>query len=879
MLTPKDYDLFCLADPDFYELPERCPDDHDRLPATRRALPRGWDRGQSGWWVTMRPRETALPAQGWQIHVSVRLPEVTRAVDIVWGHCTAHGLAFDFVRSHTAARALCAEDADRRTGGRLATVHAGDETALGRCLAALAPLLDGLTGPYAHGALRYGAGPLYVRYGSSGGRLCPDGEGDWAPALQRPDGRLVPEPRRPVFTVPDWLDLPQVLRPALEALHARPAGEFPYRVERALGQNHGGGTYLAADRHTGARVVLREARPHAGLDRRGEDAVARLGRRRDMLERLAGLSCVPRLIGHRPYGEHHFLAEEYIEGTPLAHAAADAFPLTSEHRAAAEAGPYARWALDIADQLAAALADLQARGVRLTGLDPRHVLLRPDGRIALTGLARAAHSSDTGPDPFGPSDFTVPADRQGADATAYLLDRLRLWLLMPLPFRHPAKLHTLTAAVQRHYPLPGGFGANLLTRLWPAGHRAEADTAGELLAAERPDWPALRDSLVRGIHATATPGREDRLFPGSPTGRTAIGGYPFGRGAAGVLYALHRVGADVPSSYAAWLVAAVRRERRPLPGLYDGLHGVALTLELLGHRAEALEVLDRCRAVDEHPATADLASGTAGVALNLLHFATVTADTALHDRALRHATALGHLVEDGPLPALRGRPAPHGLLHGPTGIALLFLRLYEETGQARWLGLADTALQQDLARLRTLPDGTVTLSGGSGELPYLHGGSTGLVPVLRDLLAHRPDPGRAALLTALGRTCDPVYVHNAGLLRGRAGAIAMLAALGGTDDHPAVRRQVRRLSWHARHHRGHLAFPGFRLLRLSSDLATGSAGVLLALSSACEGSGPVLPFLAPRSVTVAPRKGGDRHGGDPGTAGAGRGGDARSVAV
>ena len=44
---------------------------------------------------------------------------------------------------------------------------------------------------------------------------------------------------------------------------------------------------------------------------------------------------------------------------------------------------------------------------------------------------------------------------------------------------------------------------------------------------------------------------------------------------------------------------------------------------------------------------------------------------------------------------------------------------------------------------------------------------------------------------------------------------------------------------------GHLAFPGEQLLRLSMDLATGTAGVLLALGAALHDEPVHLPFLAP----------------------------------
>ncbi|MFF4403412.1 class III lanthionine synthetase LanKC [Streptomyces sp. NPDC001404] len=878
MLTFKDYDRFCLADPVFYDRPERYPDAGERLAAARRLAPEGWTRGESGWWVTLRPGGETAPGQGWQIHVSVTLPEVVRAVEIVWGHCVERRIPFDFVRSRAAARELNGDRADRLTGGRLITVHVDGEEELSRTLTELGALLDGLTGPYVLGGLRHGAGPMYVRYGSRDGRMCPDGEGEWGPALLTPDGTLVPEPRRPVFSPPDWLELPAVLRPDLEALHAAPAGEFPYRVERALGLGNGGGTYRAVDLRTGATVLLREARPHAGLDLRGEDSVTRLGRQRSALERLVGLECVPRLVEQRTYAEHHFLAEEFIEGRTLLQAASLAFPLTSAERAAREAEPYTTWALGVLERIGRALTAVQERGLRLGELPPKNVVLRPDGRVALVGFASATGLHDTRPAAPGEPGFSVPPGCRGAEAVRHLLDCLRLWLFLPVPWRDPAKLHTLVAAVARYYPVPPGFGSALVQGLWPDGRPAEQDRAGALLAAEPPDWPAIRGALVHGIHACATPDRADRLFPGTPNGRTLIGGYPLGYGAAGVLYALHRAGADVPEPYTAWLAAAATRDRRPRPGLYDGLHGAAFTLDLLGRREAALDVLDRCLALDERAFTFDLAGGRAGIALTLLHFAAATGDTALHDAALRMAADLAEAVEEGPLPGRPGRPAPYGLLHGATGIALFFLRLYEECGERRFLDLADRALRLDLGRLRTLPDGHVALFDGSAHLPYLHGGSTGLAFVLRDLLRHRPDGQRAELLARIRRTCDAVYVRNAGLLRGRSGSVAVLAALDEPADRPALLRQIRLLSWHAQSYRGHLAFPGFRALRLSADLATGSAGVLLALSSAFERTGPVLPFLDPRSVTRAAPEGGERHVGNPGAAGDG-GGDPRPVAV
>jgi hypothetical protein len=55
--------------------------------------------------------------------------------------------------------------------------------------------------------------------------------------------------------------------------------------------------------------------------------------------------------------------------------------------------------------------------------------------------------------------------------------------------------------------------------------------------------------------------------------------------------------------------------------------------------------------------------------------------------------------------------------------------------------------------------------------------------------------------------------------------------------------QARRLGWHAVSIGEGVAIPGRGLHRLSFDLATGSAGLLLVLSDTIQGGGSSLPFL------------------------------------
>jgi hypothetical protein len=140
----------------------------------------------------------------------------------------------------------------------------------------------------------------------------------------------------------------------------------------------------------------------------------------------------------------------------------------------------------------------------------------------------------------------------------------------------------------------------------------------------------------RGILASATPDRDDRLFPGDPM-QFIAGGLNLAHGAAGVLYALAATGCGSFPTHEDWLVdRALHLSSTPRFGLYDRLHGVAHVLDRLGRKTEALEVLDLCfRELDGSldQLGLDLQGGLAGIGLNLGYFAAVTGERRLEEAA------------------------------------------------------------------------------------------------------------------------------------------------------------------------------------------------------------------------------------------------------
>ncbi|HUR04725.1 MAG TPA: lantipeptide synthetase, partial [Nonomuraea sp.] len=272
-------------------------------------------------------------------------------------------------------------------------------------------------------------------------------------------------------------------------------------------------------------------------------------------------------------------------------------------------------------------------------------------------------------------------------------------------------------------------------------------------------------------------------------------------------------------------------------GFYDGLHGIAHVLNLLGHRQDALDVIEISLREKWDRLESALFSGLSGIGLNLFHLD----EPELERSALRAvdicADRLGGADD---VPEISGGTNPRaGLMYGSSGPALLFLHAYERTGDTALLDLAAVALRQDLRRCRAAEDGSLQVNQGWRLLPYLDEGSVGIGLVLARYLAHREDEAFEAALRDLRLVARSGFFVQSGLFTGRAGIVAALGCgLGGPAD-----AQVKGMRWHALPYGGGLAFPGDQLLRFSMDFATGTAGVLFALATVMGEQPGRLPFL------------------------------------
>ncbi|MFG1806322.1 class III lanthionine synthetase LanKC [Streptomyces sp. NPDC049040] len=866
------YEIFCLADRYFYESLDRLPfavrDDSGSASGTaaeplvenfetaQRDVPQGWQMVRTGDWLHLDPTpgsgRGSRPRQGWKIHVSAALGNADKVAAKVWDHCVPRGIPFKFVPSPQMLLLRNSKYAGRDTSGKFVTIYPDSEQQLREILEELGELLDGEPGPYILTDLRWGEGPLYVRYGAFLKRFCVGERGTLVSAIEDAEGRLVPDSRAPAFHVPDWVTLPDFLHPHLQARNSTTVGDLPYRIESALHFSNGGGVYIGTDTRSGEKVVLKEGRPHAGLASDGADAVTRLERERDALLRLSGLGVAPEVRDWFVLGDHRFLVMEFLEGTPLNSQFSHRHPLLSPDPDPEVVADYTRWALRVHAGVERAVAAVHSRGVVFNDLHMYNIMIGQDGEsVRLLDFEAAAADTDNLRQSVAHPGFMAPRDRRGTAVDHYALACLRLALFLPVTTLLPVdreKAGHLAEVIGEQFPVPRAFleeAVAEITRDLPAADRR----TGRYLPAATTDWPAARDAMAEAILASATPGREDRLFPGDIVQFSDGGGLGVGHGAAGVLLALEETGLPRYEEGERWLLDRTAPPPAGTPlGLYDGIAGIAYTLDRLGHTERALELIRTLLGEKWQQSGSDLSGGLAGIGLVLDHLAHRTGETDLQERALEAAGIVAARL------AATGTPRA-GLMRGAAGPALLFTRLHERLGAPALLTHATRALQLDLDRCVRTAAGGLDVDEGWRTMPYVGDGSVGIGLVLDDFLqlaraAGNLDPAVAdrfeqARTDIVAAATLRLYAQP-GLFSGRAGMILHLARTS-TPALPegALAAQIDALGWYGMPYRGGLAFPGNQMMRLSMDLGTGTAGCLLALGAARSGSTAGLPFLPP----------------------------------
>lgn len=804
-----------------------------------------WTVRPSGGWMHVGAPGAELPEQGWKIHCSATLENAQRLLDAVSRYCSTQAITFKFLPSSAELIRSNVKYAPRAGSGKFITIYPQDAGEAERILLDLETTIGGEDGPYILSDLRYGSGPLYIRYGAYKQQFVRNEHDELVPALRRPDGQLEADQRLPTFSPPDWVEIPPFVSAMRSSMGTakRPEG-FAYDIEESLHFSNGGGIYAATTRAHGERVVLKEARPHAGLAPDGRDAVQRLEREFGFLELFRD---IPQVVTTRDYfveSEHHFLVEDRIDGLTLNQEMVLRNPLIRADQTREDRLAYRDWALKIVDDVESALRAFHAAGVVFGDLHPNNIMIDGAGRPVFIDFEMAYRVDEDDVVPAGAPGYMAGDGRSGVAADLYSLGCIKLALFVPLTVLvplDPAKLVQLVEYARESFELPDSYCREIIDHI---GFNDYAPVSC-LAAATREvivGWDVHRpegvdrilECIADGIWDSADFSRNDRIFPGDPRQFTENGvGIAFG--ACGNLLTLP--GDTIRAERILdWVESTTAGLTTPSVGYYDGIAGIAHTLRQFGRDDSADRLVAILLAADHERLTSDLYGGLSGIGLFLLEEAerapSPEIETALASIRLVLAARLVLPAEyirevNGTPTAATGKA---GLMHGCTGQALFWIASYERTGDHEDLRRAVTALDVDLSVCVEVADGSLQVNEGWRTLPYLATGSLGIGLVLLRLRQHIRRDADRDLLEKIVRCTGPDFAIQSNLFNGRAGFVYFLSVLLETDDADLVdplevERHASLLGTYAVLRKTGIHFPGEQIMRLSTDLASGSAGV------------------------------------------------------
>lgn len=847
------YSAFARADPVFYDHPTRL-----AQPALGRysvRTPRSWTDTEDGNWRFHMPAELVLPEQGWKIHLSTTTSQAAELLRIATEFCVEHAMPFKHLPDASVLVASNAKDANRAGSGKFVTIYTSSYDQLELALRTLGDETAHLTGPYVLSDLRWVKGPVFVRYGGFH-RMSVDVADGQVPAIRHPDGHLVPDVRQPTFAPPVWADIPPFLLPLKQQYDdvQVPLG-FP-TITGALHHSNAGGVYVGVN--DGRDVVVKEARPFAGLTPDGRDAVERSAHEARVLSDLSDNPRIGSLVRAFEVHGHHYLVLERVSGKPLQQAIVARHPLIKDFASDAEVDGYNAWAVQVGERLQRAVQDLHDSGLVHGDLHPGNVIVDDDGAVVLIDLEMASPIAARSAAVIGAPGYTAPAGVVGKDADQFSLDRIKLSLfapVAPLFDLEPSKTTELSRWASERFNCEARSTADYTTGTEASGTDLQAPTTVDM------------EAVGQQLLADATPEREDRLWPGDPA-QFDEPRFALAHGALGPILALHASSMHVPNSLIEWAASACLTAE-PRTGLMDGLSGAAAAFEMLGRSDTADELVGRCLQAPMRWNAPGLYGGPAGTALGYLRL------HGRHPELLKTARAIFDELAGRANGWSQGDTTPiatgmSGVLRGASGTALLALRLYDLCGDAELITLAAAALRTDLRRCVAGEDGGLLLNEGWRLLPYFGAGSAGIATVALELAKRDEDFDLVPLLEGFHRAVSPEFVLEAGLFEGRAGLMLASSAIhqhgaSALDGALRLRRHHSYLRMHSLTRPSGVGFPGKYLLRASCDLATGSAGVLWALAR-LRGRGPHtlplldLPPVAAPSIRVSSVGGGESYG-------------------
>ncbi len=396
-------------------------------------------------WRVSRELKSNDPKQGWKLHLSATILSANDVLQKVAPFLHAIDVSFK-------APASLLELSKINSGvyygysqiGKFITVYPRSDEESVYIARRLHDLTSGMSAPAVPFDLRFRPGScLYYRYGAFQSFGIKDPNGTITPAIQTPDGGLIPDFRDSRASKPAWVSDPFIdNRPREKSDTTDSPLTITYRAIRALAQRGKGGVYRAVDFSvTPPRLcIIKEGRSTGEMGWDGRDGYWGIKNEERVLSQLraAGVS-VPRVYSTFELEGNYYLVMECITGENLQ-------SFLGKRKKRLSLSQALKYGMEIANLV----SQIHAAGLAWRDCKPGNLIVTKEGRLRPVDFEGAYPLDQPDPPDWRTPDFSPTGKLRGISADLYAIGAVLYFLFTG---RIPAASDPIPAAkLRRNLP-------------------------------------------------------------------------------------------------------------------------------------------------------------------------------------------------------------------------------------------------------------------------------------------------------------------------------------------------------------------------------------------------------------------------------------------
>ncbi|MBS3678770.1 class III lanthionine synthetase LanKC [Ornithinibacillus massiliensis] len=784
-------------------------------------------------WKVYNFKESVLIEQGWKIHISATINKAKEVLSIVSDLLIDRKIAFKHLKSEYEFINTNSKTANRASSGKFITIYPPSNEEF---LNLLNLLYDKLKlyekGPYIFSDKRWRDSNIYYRYGGFIAIYNEDGE----MCIKDEEGNLIEDERVPYYQVPE---MAKEFDQFLDTLNSKYTVEnnnnskkfAEYEFKSAIRFTNGGGIYEAMRKKDERKVIIKEARPKAGLDGQKYDALERQKIEYDALTKLSKVDGVVNVLDYFTYWEHSYLVEEYVEGISLEHWTAANYPYTANSDVITYKGDI----INIISNLVDIVDNMHKEGIGMGDLQPANIIVSQDLKVTLIDFETARPKDYEGKSPMRTYAYSHPENKNNGERDWYAIKKILRYCFMPIGNIEDIDPGMYEYQYQWIVRTFGEDSQNFLQGIIDKCNK-------NLSIKEKPNYadnhmkranniPSIIEGIRNGILKNLVYG--DKLVQGDI--RQYIdneGKLNVQNGAAGAILAFSRSGI-LTDDVNHWVKQKFIQNLGTVSqnGLFTGKAGIGALLYEIGYRTEALNIFEE---IDTNldPFDITLRSGLAGIGLMLISLYLEVKDEQYLSEIESISKSIDNFIsENNELTSKDWSGIPIGIIDGWSGVSLFYSALYSITKDESHYFRALDLINKDLEKTQESKMTLQTLDDANRLLPYLSGGSIGIgiaIVYLNHVSGKRHFQKELSLITNLSSVKCTI---NAGLYDGAGSFLLIPPMLGQNNSNYIYSREyvMNLISLFFICKRDHILIPGYLCYRLSDDFQTGGSGIILAL--------------------------------------------------